>query len=100
MILQKISDITTFLHKSFTDLDLITKNQVSQKGEIYIDSNFKPLSLNVKKAMEIVKKFEMVWPSVDQRKQFKMFGMEEGERLGMYGKGWGARKMSFDKNSN
>ena len=26
MILQKISDITTFLHKSFTDLDIITKN--------------------------------------------------------------------------
>jgi hypothetical protein len=25
-ILEKISDITTFLHKSFTDLDLITKN--------------------------------------------------------------------------
>ena len=28
-ILQKIQDITTFLHKSFTDLDTITKNQVS-----------------------------------------------------------------------
>ena len=36
-ILQKISDITTFLHKSFTDLDIITKNQVTQKSEIYID---------------------------------------------------------------
>ena len=36
-ILQKISDVTTFLHKSFTDLDIITKNQVTQKSEIYID---------------------------------------------------------------
>ena len=25
-ILQKIQDVTTFLHKSFTDLDIITKN--------------------------------------------------------------------------
>lgn len=25
-ILQKANDVTTFLHKSFTDLDIITKN--------------------------------------------------------------------------
>jgi hypothetical protein len=25
-ILQKASDMTTFMHKSFTDLDIITKN--------------------------------------------------------------------------
>ena len=36
-VLQKIQDITTFLHKSFTDLDTITKNQVMQKSEIFID---------------------------------------------------------------
>ena len=83
-ILQKLSDITTFLHKSFTDLDIITKNQVTQKGDIYIDSNFKPLSLNVRKAMEIVKKFEMIWPSVDQRKNLKLFGVDTGDRLGLY----------------
>lgn len=65
-VLQKIQDITTFLHKSFTDLDTITKNQVMQKSEIFIDQSFKPLSLNIRKAMEIVKKFEMMWPNVDQ----------------------------------
>jgi len=75
-ILQKIQDVTTFLHKSFTDLDLITKNQIAQKSEIFVDSSFKPLSLNVKKAMEIVKKFEMVWPSVDPKKDIKMFTYE------------------------
>jgi len=85
-ILQKISDITTFLHKSFTDLDILTKNQVTQKSEIYIDQNFKPLSLNVRKAMEIVRKFEMVWPTIDQRKQMKLFGMLDTEdKLGLYG---------------
>ena len=66
-ILQKIHDITTFLHKSFTDLDIITKKQISQKSEIFIDPNFKPLSLNVKKALDIVKKFEMVLPSINQK---------------------------------
>lgn len=28
-ILQKATDMTTFMHKSFTDLDIITKNQIS-----------------------------------------------------------------------
>ena len=54
-MLQKIQDITTFLHKSFTDLDNITKNQVMQKSEIFIDQSFKPLSLNIRKAMEVVR---------------------------------------------
>ena len=44
------------------DLDLITKGQIGQKREIFIDESFKPLSFNVTKALEIVKKFEMVWP--------------------------------------
>lgn len=66
-ILQKIHDVTTFLHKSFTDLDIITKKQIYQKSEIFIDPNFKPLSLNVKKALDIVKKFEMVLPSINQK---------------------------------
>ena len=61
-ILQKANDVTTFLHKSFTDLDIITKNQIAQKGDIYIHPSFKPLTLNVKKAIEIVNKFEMIPP--------------------------------------
>ena len=28
-ILAKIHDVTTFLHKSFTDLDIITKKQIA-----------------------------------------------------------------------
>ena len=47
------------MHKSFTDLDIITKNMISQKSEIYIHPSFKPLTLNVKKALDIVNKFEM-----------------------------------------
>jgi hypothetical protein len=62
-ILQKANDVTTFLHKSFTDLDIITKNQIAQKGDIYIHPTFKPLTLNVKKAIEIVNKFEMIPPN-------------------------------------
>ncbi len=56
-ILQKATDMTTFMHKSFTDLDIITKNQIGQKSEIYIQPSFRPLTLNVRKAIEIVNKF-------------------------------------------
>jgi len=28
--------MTTFMHKSFTDLDIITKTQIGLKSEIYI----------------------------------------------------------------
>jgi hypothetical protein len=69
-------DITSFLGKSFTDLDILTKNQVQQKGDIYLDPNFKPLSLNVRKALEIVKKFEMQWPALE-RKPIKFLGTGE-----------------------
>lgn len=67
-ILQKASDVTTFLHKSFTDLDIITKNQIAQKSEIYIHPSFKPLTLNVKKALEMVSKFEMLPPNAIPQK--------------------------------
>jgi hypothetical protein len=60
-----MADITTFLGKSFTDLDILSKNQTTQKGDIYLDQNFKPLSLNVRKALELVKKFEMQWPALE-----------------------------------
>ena len=32
---------------------------ISQKSEIFIHPSFKPLTLNVKKALDIVNKFEM-----------------------------------------
>ena len=95
-ILQKIQDISTFLHKSFVDLDLITKNQIGQKREIFIDETFKPLSFNVTKALEIVKKFEMVWPDRygnDQPPQSDNKSLTDplnapvltaGERIGLY----------------
>lgn len=62
-ILQKATDMTTFMHKSFADLDAITKNQIAQKAEIYVDPSFRPLTLNVRKAIEIVNKFQMVPPT-------------------------------------
>ena len=61
-ILQKIHDITAFLHKAFGDLDQVTKGQMVAKKEIFIDYSFKPLAFNVRKALEVVKKFEMAWP--------------------------------------
>lgn len=60
-----MQDVTTFLHKSFSDLDTVTRTQIAQKGEIYLEETYKPLSLNVKKALDVVQKFEMVWPDKD-----------------------------------
>ena len=59
------------MHKSFTDLDIITKNQISQKSEIYIQPAFRPLTLNVRKAIEIVNKFQMVPPTGPSLPAFK-----------------------------
>lgn len=70
-ILQKATDMTTFMHKSFTDLDIITKNQISQKSEIYIQPTFRPLTLNVRRAIEIVNKFQMVPPTGPSLPAFK-----------------------------
>ena len=74
-----MSDVSTFLSKSFTDLDLLNKNQLAQKGDIRVDPNFKPLSLNVRKALEIVKKFELQWPGFDQ-KPIKFFANGEPDQ--------------------
>ena len=63
--------MTTFMHKSFADLDSITKSQISQKAEIYVDPTFRPLTLNVRKAIEIVNKFQMVPPTGPSIAAFK-----------------------------
>ena len=55
--------MTTFMHKSFSDLDTITKTQIAQKGEIFVSPQFRPMTLNVRKAIEIVNKFQMVPPA-------------------------------------
>jgi len=77
-ILQKATDMTTFMHKSFTDLDIITKNQISQKSEIYIQPAFRPLTLNVRKAIEIVNKFQMVPPTGPSLPAFRPLGEKGG----------------------
>ena len=78
-ILQRANDVTTFMHKSFTDLDIITKNMISQKSEIFIHPSFKPLTLNVKKALDIVNKFEMTPTNLAA----DTFGPEQAAPAGM-----------------
>lgn len=74
---------------------MISKNQITQKREIFIDETFKPLSFNVTKALEIVKKFEMVWPdrygndppdssSLPQIDPLSAPVLTAGERIGLY----------------
>ena len=69
---------------------------MSQKSEIYIDTNFRPLSFNVRKALDVVKKFEMAWPDAQGnleavKNPFEpQAGVKElkpltaGDRLGLY----------------
>lgn len=97
-ILQKIHDITTFLHKSFADLDKVTNEQLSQKRDIYIPEEFKPLTFNVKRALDLVKKFEMSWPDRHGNDTYTKQGvtlhdpkivnsvspLTAGERMGVY----------------
>lgn len=71
-ILLKVSDVTSFLHKSFTDLENITKFQLHEKNEIYIQPSFRPLYLNTAKTLELVKKFEMIAPAADQFNAFEL----------------------------
>lgn len=35
--------------------------------------------------MDIVRKFEMMWPSVDQSQQNKIYGQNPQDKLGLYG---------------
>lgn len=60
-------------------MDIITKNQIAQKSEIYIHPSFKPLTLNVKKAIEIVNKFEMIPPSGAAGGAQKVPGLHTGK---------------------
>lgn len=59
-ILIKVSDITQYLHKSFTELETITKNQMEEKNDIYIQPAFRPMNIDMTKIMEVVKKVEMI----------------------------------------
>jgi hypothetical protein len=66
--------MTTFMTKSFVDLDIITKSQITHKSEIYIQPAFRPLTLNVRKAIEIVNKFQMIPPSGPALAAFRPLG--------------------------
>ena len=35
-VLLKINDVSTFMHKSFVEMEKMTKNELQQKSEIYI----------------------------------------------------------------
>ena len=46
-ILEKISDISSFISKSIEDLEKIAMNKNFDKNETIIDPSLKPLTLNV-----------------------------------------------------
>ena len=66
-ILEKISDISSFISKSIEDLEKIAKSKIFDKHEPLLDPALKPLTLNVQKAYEIISKFNMVPTSKSQQ---------------------------------
>ena len=53
MVLLKITDISQFMHKSFVEMEKMTKNELQQKSEIYIQPNFRPMFLNNTRALDL-----------------------------------------------
>ena len=41
-------------------MEKMTKNELQQKSEIYIQPNFRPMYLNINKAVDLVNHLEMV----------------------------------------
>lgn len=48
------------MHKSFVEMEKMTKNELQQKSEIYIQPNFRPMYLNISKAVDLANALEMI----------------------------------------
>ena len=48
------------MHKSFVEMEKMTKNELQQKSEIYIQPNFRPMYLNISKAVDLANSLEMI----------------------------------------
>ena len=57
-ILERADDLTTFMYKSVSDLDELKGQIINQKETLFVQEQFRPMILDVKKAMEYVDKFQ------------------------------------------
>ena len=59
-VIKKIDEFITFLNKSYEDLERIKRSQILDRKSLFIPSSYKPLVINVRKALELISKFEML----------------------------------------
>ena len=71
-VLLKINDVSQFMHKSFVEMEKMTKNELQQKSEIYIQPNFRPMYLNISKAVDLANTLEMIKGNNDIFNNFEL----------------------------
>lgn len=59
-MLLKIADVSTFMHKSFVEMEKMTKNELQHKTEIFIQPSFRPMYLDTSKAADLVNSLQMI----------------------------------------
>ena len=78
-VLLKVNDVSQFMHKSFVEMEKMTKNELQQKSEIYIQPNFRPMYLNTTKALDFINKLEMVKGNNDIFNNFELKFLKKQE---------------------
>ena len=58
-ILQKSHDMASFMFKSYSDLEILSRNQIEFKDDLFVLPQFRPMSLNVAKAMDAILKINL-----------------------------------------
>ena len=67
------------MHKSFVEMEKMTKNELQQKSEIYIQPNFRPMYLNTTKALDFINKLEMIKGNNDIFNNFELKFLKKQE---------------------
>ena len=78
-VLLKVNDVSQFMHKSFVEMEKMTKNELQQKSEIYIQPNFRPMYLNTTKALDFINKLEMIKGNNDIFNNFELKFLKKQE---------------------
>lgn len=78
-VLLKINDVSSFMHKSFVEMEKMTKTELTMKAEIYIQPSFRPLYLDTNKAIDLVHKLEMIKGNNDIFNNFELKFLKKQE---------------------
>ena len=84
-VLLKINDVSSFMHKSFVEMEKMTKNELQQKAEIYIQPNFRPMYLNTSRAFDLINNLEMIKGNNDIFNNFELKFLKRQEEDKLYG---------------